>query len=178
MNSSPCAKLTTSMMPKINVRPDATKAKIMPVTMPLIVWISSWSSGISMLLFLSAAPPSFSRKREPRAACCGGCPWAPPRAAGPCGPSRGSAGATVSRIAASHAHILMDDPIIGAQLGGRGVVADHPFFQDVDAPGGVQGQRNILFDEQHRDMLALEHADDLPDLRNHAGHQSFGGLVQ
>src|SRR5580704_6029057 len=48
MNSSPCAKLTTSMMPKIKVKPEATSARIMPVTMPLIVWIRIWSSGISM----------------------------------------------------------------------------------------------------------------------------------
>ena len=39
MNNSPCAKFTTSMMPKISVRPEATNAKIMPVTMPFIVWI-------------------------------------------------------------------------------------------------------------------------------------------
>src|SRR5579885_2633499 len=43
MNSSPCAKLTTSMMPKIRVSPEATSARIMPVTMPLIVWIRIWS---------------------------------------------------------------------------------------------------------------------------------------
>jgi hypothetical protein len=29
------------MMPKISVSPEATNARIMPVTMPLIVWISS-----------------------------------------------------------------------------------------------------------------------------------------
>ncbi len=40
MNNSPCAKFTTSMMPKISVRPDATSARIMPVTMPFIVWIT------------------------------------------------------------------------------------------------------------------------------------------
>ena len=39
MNSSPWAKLTTSMMPKISVRPEAISAKIMPVTMPFTVWI-------------------------------------------------------------------------------------------------------------------------------------------
>jgi hypothetical protein len=27
------------MMPKIKVKPEATSARIMPVTMPLIVWI-------------------------------------------------------------------------------------------------------------------------------------------
>src|SRR6516165_10446899 len=49
MNSSPWAKLTTSMMPKIRVSPEATSARIMPVTTPLIVWISSWSKGMCML---------------------------------------------------------------------------------------------------------------------------------
>src|SRR6516164_9745104 len=46
MKSSPWAKLTTSMMPKINVRPDATSARIMPVTTPLIVWIRICSMGM------------------------------------------------------------------------------------------------------------------------------------
>src|SRR5258706_10192194 len=32
------------MMPKIKVRPDATSARIIPVTTPLIVWIRIWSS--------------------------------------------------------------------------------------------------------------------------------------
>src|SRR6202023_3701948 len=45
MNSSPCAKLTTSMMPKISVNPEAISARIMPVTMPFTVWMSSRSSG-------------------------------------------------------------------------------------------------------------------------------------
>ena len=43
MNSSPWAKFTTSMMPKISVSPEATSARIMPVTIPFTVWISSWS---------------------------------------------------------------------------------------------------------------------------------------
>src|ERR1700730_9410838 len=47
MNSSPCAKFTTSMMPKINVSPDATSARIMPVTMPLSVWIRICSYGMA-----------------------------------------------------------------------------------------------------------------------------------
>src|SRR5919198_319591 len=120
MNSSPCAKLTTSMIPKISVSPEATSARIMPVTTPLIVWISSWSSGISILRLLSDAGASFPQKREPGAACCGGCRWA-----------HAYAGATVSRIGALHAYVLMDNPIVGAQLGGWGVVTDHAFFQDV-----------------------------------------------
>src|SRR5579884_3167431 len=40
MNNSPCAKLTTSMMPKIRVRPEAKSARIMPLTMPFSVWIA------------------------------------------------------------------------------------------------------------------------------------------
>src|SRR6266550_927565 len=39
MNNSPWAKFTTSMMPKINVNPEAISARIMPVTMPLTVWM-------------------------------------------------------------------------------------------------------------------------------------------
>src|ERR1700730_7842414 len=49
MKSSPWAKLTTSMIPKISVSPDATSARIMPVTMPLTVWIRMRSTGISTL---------------------------------------------------------------------------------------------------------------------------------
>src|SRR5271169_4667399 len=49
MNSSPCAKFTTSMMPKIKVRPEATSARIMPVTMPFTVWIRICSNAMSML---------------------------------------------------------------------------------------------------------------------------------
>ena len=60
MNNSPCAKLTTSMMPKISVRPEATSARIMPVTMPLMVWISSRSSGMfwknSTMAFIAHTP--------------------------------------------------------------------------------------------------------------------------
>src|ERR1700739_2007969 len=44
MTNAPCAKFTTSMMPKINVSPEATSARIMPTTMPLIVWIRICSS--------------------------------------------------------------------------------------------------------------------------------------
>src|ERR1043166_3594141 len=48
MNSSPWAKFTTSMMPKIKVRPDAISARIMPVTMPFSVWIRNSSIGKSV----------------------------------------------------------------------------------------------------------------------------------
>src|SRR6186997_1276869 len=47
MNSSPWAKFTTSIMPKISVSPEAISARIMPVTMPLSVWIRNSSHGKS-----------------------------------------------------------------------------------------------------------------------------------
>src|SRR5215472_15827758 len=49
INSSPCAKFTTSMTPKIRVRPEATSARIMPVTTPFTVWIKICSNAMSML---------------------------------------------------------------------------------------------------------------------------------
>src|SRR6185436_3088577 len=45
MNSSPWAKFTTSMMPKISVSPEAISARIMPVTMPFKVWMMNSSIG-------------------------------------------------------------------------------------------------------------------------------------
>src|SRR4051812_17134859 len=47
MNSSPWAKFTTSMIPKISVSPDAISARIMPVTMPLSVWMINNCQGKS-----------------------------------------------------------------------------------------------------------------------------------
>src|SRR4030088_2483460 len=47
MNSSPWAKFTTSMMPKISVSPEAISARIMPVTMPFSVWMTNSSIGKS-----------------------------------------------------------------------------------------------------------------------------------
>src|SRR5215472_4438234 len=55
MNSSPCAKFTTSMMPKISVSPEAISARIMPVTTPLTVWIRNWSNGKLCRTFNSIA---------------------------------------------------------------------------------------------------------------------------
>src|ERR1700726_3160630 len=107
MKSSPWAKLTTSMMPKINVRPDATSARIMPVTTPLIVWIRICSIGMPTL----------------------------------------------------HTQILMDHGVVDAQLGCQCVVPDDAFLDEVDPLACFQGQRNILFDEQDRDILTPEHAD-------------------
>src|SRR5438128_3131290 len=130
MNSSPWAKLTTSMMPKIKVRPEATSARIIPVTMPLMVWISSWSKGMA------------------------------------------------AKNSTLHPQILVDNGVVEPQLGGHCVMADHAFLDDVDAPDSRERQRHILLDEQHRDVVLLQHADDLADLGDHAGHQAFGRLVQ
>src|SRR5690349_21889098 len=47
MNNSPWAKFTTSMMPKMRVSPEATSARIIPVTMPLTVWMMIMSQGMS-----------------------------------------------------------------------------------------------------------------------------------
>src|SRR5215470_1505303 len=52
MNNSPWAKFTTSMMPKISVSPEATSARIMPTTMPLIVWIRICSSKLNSQIFV------------------------------------------------------------------------------------------------------------------------------
>ncbi len=46
MTRSPWAKLTTSMMPKIRVSPEATRARIMPFTMPLTVWMTNGVHGL------------------------------------------------------------------------------------------------------------------------------------
>src|SRR5271169_5379057 len=126
MNSSPWAKLTTSMMPKIKVRPEATSARIMPVTTPLIVWIKIWSSGISM----------------------------------------------------SHAEILVNHRVAHLQFRGHGVMAHHPLLDEIDPPTRFEGQRHVLLDEEDRDPLAAQYADDFQDLRDHTRHQAFGRLVQ
>src|SRR6266851_629099 len=109
MNSSPCAKLTTSMMPKIRVSPEATSARIMPVTMPLIVWIRIWSNGIA------CSTESSTRL---------------------------------------HSHVLMNDRVIGPQFGRGGVVPYHALLDQVDALAGVERQRHVLLDQQHRHALA------------------------
>ena len=69
MNSSPWAKFTTSMIPKIRVSPDATSAKIMPLTSPFTSWTTSASrSGIP----LDSRP--HERRRGRRAGSCSGAP--------------------------------------------------------------------------------------------------------
>src|SRR5215471_11349537 len=116
MNSSPCAKLTTSMIPKINVSPEATSAKIIPVTMPLIVWISSWSNGID------------------------------------------------ARSSTLYAQVLVNDRVVGAQLGRCRMVPNHALLHNVDVPARVEREWYVLLDEQHRDAVAPKNVDDFPDL--------------
>src|ERR1700751_105290 len=118
MKSSPWAKLTTSLTPKINVRPDATSARIMPVTMPLIVWMRICSKGMPTL----------------------------------------------------HSQISMDDGVVHTQLGRKCVVSDDAFFDEIDPLARLQGQRNVLLDEQHGDIFVPEHVDDLPDFGHHPRH--------
>src|ERR1700753_324339 len=126
MKSSPWAKLTTSMMPKINVGPDATSARIMPVTTPFIVWIRICSTGMPTL----------------------------------------------------HSQILMDHGVGDAQPGCQCVVPDDGLFDEVDSLPCLQGKRDILFYEQHGDILAAEHVDDLPDFSDHPRHQTLRRLIQ
>src|ERR1051326_8684587 len=123
MNNSPWAKFTTSMIPKISVSPEATSARIMPTTMPLIVWIRICSSK-------------------------------------------------------SDSQIFVDDLVVRVQLGGRRVMAYGAFFHEIHALAGLEGQRDVLLHQQHRDAFAAEHVDDVPDLRHHARHQRFGRLIQ
>src|SRR6266581_5454935 len=123
MNSSPCAKLTTSMIPKISVSPDATRARIKPLTTPLSVWMRKASMRLD-------------------------------------------------------SQVLMDDGVVGAQLGGRRVVADDALFHDVHAVTDLERQRHVLLHEEDGHALAVEHADDLVDLPHHARHQPFGRLVE
>jgi len=52
ITSSPWAKFTTSMIPKMSVSPEATSARIMPLTRPLMVWMMICSSGRPMALRL------------------------------------------------------------------------------------------------------------------------------
>src|ERR1700731_2621257 len=123
MNNSPWAKFTTSMMPKINVSPEATSARIMPTTMPLIVWIRICSSK-------------------------------------------------------SDTQIFVDDLVVRLQFRGRRVMADGPFLHEINALARLERERHVLLDQQHRDALAAEHVDDVPNLRYHARHQPFGWFVE
>src|ERR1700688_2857319 len=125
MKSSPCAKFTTSMMPKMSVSPDATSARIMPVTTPLTVWTRNWAIEVATL----------------------------------------------------HAQIAPHDGVVGLELGGGGVVPDGAVLHQVDAPAGLERERDVLLHQQHRHLLPAQHLDDLPDLGHHARHQAFRGLV-
>src|SRR6185503_15397665 len=104
----------TSMMPKISVSPDATSARIMPVTTPLIVWIRIWSSGMSM----------------------------------------------------SDSEIFVDHRIVDVQRRRQGVMAHLALHDEIDSPAGLEGQRHVLLDQQHRHALVAQRADDLGDLRD------------
>src|SRR5215475_2401368 len=66
MNSSPWAKFTTSMMPKMRVSPEATRARIMPLTIPFTIWTRIWSKGITgshsqVLVDDAEVPPELGR---------------------------------------------------------------------------------------------------------------------
>src|SRR5262245_59487263 len=156
MNSSPCAKLTTSMIPKISVSPEATRARIKPLTTPLSVWMRK----ASMRLKTS---PSFSRSAT-------ALPGRSERL--------GGLGGHVGVPHLLNPQVLMDDGVVGAQLSGRRVVADDALFHDVDAVADLEGQRDILLHEEDGHALAVEHPDDLVDLPHHARHQPFGRLVE
>src|ERR1700746_3715749 len=134
MNSSPWAKLTTSMMPKISVRPEAISARIMPVMMPFTVWIWICLYGIA-------------RRNS-------------------------------HKCVMLHPQILMDDRVVDLELGRRAVMPHFAFLHDVDALTGLERERHILLHKQNRHALPVQHLDDLPDLRSHARHQPFGGLVE
>src|SRR5208282_6505162 len=125
MKSSPWAKFTTSMMPKISVNPEATSDRIKPVTTPLTVWTRNWAIEVAML----------------------------------------------------DAQIAADDGVVGPELGGHGVVPDGAVLHQVDAPAGLERQRDVLLHQQHRHVLSAQHVDDLADLGHHAWHQAFRGLV-
>src|SRR5919197_310413 len=107
MNSPPWAKFTTSMMPKISVRPEAISARIMPVTMPFSVWMTNSSSG-----------------KSPRNA---------------------------RTDAILDPEILLDDLVADLELGRGGMVADRPFFHDVDALTCLERHRHVLLDQEDRD---------------------------
>jgi len=49
----------------------------------------------------------------------------------------------------------MDDGVVGAQLGGWSVVANHALLDDVDALAGFERQRHVLLDQQDRHALSL-----------------------
>src|SRR2546423_5544005 len=134
MNSSPWAKLTTSMMPKMSVNPEAISARIVPVTMPFNVWMSS--------------------------------SW------------YGNAWRNPSTVLMLHSQILLDERVVDFERGCRAMMPNRAFLHNVDAVAGLERQRHVLLHEQYRDTLAVQHVDDLPDLRDHARHQPFRGLVQ
>ena len=65
-----------------------------------------------------------------------------------------------------------------SELGGRRVMPDYPLLQNVNPLRCFECQRHVLFDEQNRDTVAMQHVDDFADLRNHPWHQPLRRLVQ
>ena len=61
----------------------------------------------------------------------------------------------------------MDDGVVDAQFGRQSVVPDNAFLDDVDPLARLQSQWDILLHEQHGDILAVEHVDDLSDFGDH-----------
>src|SRR5215510_3318716 len=78
----------------------------------------------------------------------------------------------------SDPQVFVNDALIGAELGGGGVMAHGALLHDVDASGGVERQRDVLLDQQDGDAVAVERVDDLLDLRDHPRHQPLGRLVE
>ena len=58
------------------------------------------------------------------------------------------------------------------------MMAHAALLHDIDALAGLEGQRHVLLDQQHRDAFVVQHLDDLADLRDHARHQPLGRLVE
>src|SRR2546427_11148573 len=78
----------------------------------------------------------------------------------------------------SDPQVLVDDALVGSQLGRRGMVPYGALLHDVDAPGGVERQRDVLLDEKNGHPVPVKRVHDLLDLGDHPGHEPFGGLVE
>src|SRR5438093_91292 len=71
----------------------------------------------------------------------------------------------------SDPQVLVDDALVGAQPSRRRMVPHRALFHDVDAPGGVERQRDVLLDEQNGHPVSVERVHDLLDLGDHPGHE-------
>src|SRR2546425_3233628 len=78
----------------------------------------------------------------------------------------------------SDPQVLVNDTLIGAQLGRGSVVAHRALLHDVDASGGVERQGHVLLDQENGHSVPMERVHDLLDLRDHAGHEPLGRLVE